>query len=60
MAVFSWLQETLEKHQQGDCETTPAAKKIVQAYDDQIENSKRLLRQRQEQERQERTSGTKR
>lgn len=60
MGVFSWLQEALEQQQQDGCETTPAAEKFVQEYDDQVETSKRSLQERQEQERQERTSRSKR
>lgn len=60
MGVFGWLQEALEQHQQGGCETTPPAEKFVQEYDDQVETSKRSLQERQEQERQERTSGARR
>jgi hypothetical protein len=60
MGVFSWLQEALEQHQQVGCEVTPEAEKFVAEYSDLVESSKRSLQARQEQERKERTSATKR
>lgn len=56
MSAFSWLQKALEQHQQGDCKVTSEAEDFVNDYSKQVETAKRLLQERQEQERKERSS----
>jgi hypothetical protein len=56
MSIFSWLQQSLEQNQQSGCETTPEAEKFVNRYSEQVEAEKQSLRERQAQERQERSS----
>lgn len=53
MSIFSSLKQALEQHQQDGCKTTSEADKFVNEYDDRVETSKRSLKERQEQERQE-------
>lgn len=56
MGAFSWLKEALEQHRQDGCETTPEAENFVNDYGNQVEDEKRALQERQEQEREERSS----
>ncbi len=58
MAAFGWLKQALEQHQQDGCETSSEAEKFVDDYSRQVEDSKRSLKERQEKERKERSSGS--
>jgi hypothetical protein len=56
MGALSWLKKALEQCQQDGCQTSPKVKDFLNNYDNHIETAKRVLQERQEAERKERSS----
>ena len=54
MGAFDRLKKNLESQRESGCDTTPETKKFVKSYEEKIDTDKRLLKDRQKRERQDR------